>query len=431
MNSPEIPAAIETEYTVFLENELIPIREGVFSCSKSSGEEFKIYGVISISWKNSPHLTISGVLNQDEKSELDQLFGQTTLSLPTGEKFKAIFLKLAYEEESVVLSGEIIEPLKLGIHQGIQSLVFHIANLQPMRSGRSTRYKSGAVEFAALFFEDNQYVFTFNGNERATHRFKMACDTHGHVLSHVLEVRKKDSLEFSEDECHWLRERLNLFLNFANGRESQIPIIEGFGKDQNKVVDHFPLVSLATCAKNRKRFLNENNVFVDVLKCFIAGVADTGMQELKLGVHWYIQTLKFDAYDSLVIGQVALELFSNAILLESHSMMSTEGFENLRAADKIALLMHHFKIDKTLTPEYEKIKVKDVRDLPAAITFIRNRIVHPTSKNRNQLKEIESKAVVKSVMITQMIMEHCILELVGFPGRILKDVTLNTISLID
>ncbi|ACK67964.1 hypothetical protein PCC8801_4025 [Rippkaea orientalis PCC 8801] len=144
-------------------------------------------------------------------------------------------------------------------------------------------------------------------------------------------------------------------------------------------------------------------------------------EPIQLGIHWYIESNKQAGAieGSIIFIQSALELFSWVLLVEDKKMISADGFDKLPASDKISLLLSQCNIPieipehlKILTAIKEKERPKNLAEL---LTYVRNKITHPSPKNRKQLSDnVETKDLKNTYYLGRWLLELTLLSLFNY-----------------
>ena len=118
---------------------------------------------------------------------------------------------------------------------------------------------------------------------------------------------------------------------------------------------------------------------------------------LEEAIYWYLNANEssrgIDA--GIILTQTALERLAYTYAVQDKGMLSKKGFTDLWASDKLRVFFSSIGIPNVIPAECtELLQLVDDRsnnlkweDLPYALTDIRNSLVHPDKKNRDQYKE--------------------------------------------
>jgi hypothetical protein len=99
-----------------------------------------------------------------------------------------------------------------------------------------------------------------------------------------------------------------------------------------------------------------------------------------------------------------------------------DGFDKLPASDKISLLLSQCKIPIEI-PESLKIltniKLKEKpQNIPECLTYLRNKITHPSPKNRKQLSEkVSDEDMENTYRLGRWVLELTLLKLFNYNGE--------------
>ncbi len=119
---------------------------------------------------------------------------------------------------------------------------------------------------------------------------------------------------------------------------------------------------------------------------------------LKTILHWYTEANSNSAFieGSIVLLQNGLELLFHWLIVEKFKYVNPNDTESLSAKSKINFILSHFSIKNEIPDDFDSLikyaKQNNIVNGPESFTRIRNHIVHPSSKKRKALKEIESNA---------------------------------------
>ena len=117
-----------------------------------------------------------------------------------------------------------------------------------------------------------------------------------------------------------------------------------------------------------------------------------------------------------------LELLAYAVLVEDESILSEGGFSRLPAADCITLLCSTSNLPvgiqtaavDALEPFCSANNITNVGEL---ISVLRNKLTHPTRKNREYLNQVPSTVHHVAVEWGIQIAELTLLRVVGYQGK--------------
>jgi hypothetical protein len=141
-----------------------------------------------------------------------------------------------------------------------------------------------------------------------------------------------------------------------------------------------------------------------------------------LALYWYLESnaCAGGVEGSLILIQTALELLSFEILVNERKWLSEDGFAKLPASDSIRLVLASAKIPLDIPAQFKDVlalaKSYGWMDGPAALTGIRNALIHCTSKNRTRLSG-KTTAIRDAWELGLWYMDLVLLNLIGYSGK--------------
>lgn len=223
-------------------------------------------------------------------------------------------------------------------------------------------------------------------------------DSHEHQLTHIIHIKKKVGSLFSVQEGRGVIDALQTFFSFAKGSRSKVLCPSGFNQKREKVWQEWSSPSRMELANS---WFDEGNAeqLNTLFPLFMKLWHDKGWREAFGEInYWYtsasISSRGIDA--GIILTQAAIERLSYEYVVKDKKLLSAKGFRDLRASDKYRLLFSSLNIPTEIsedTPEIKKVADKyRWEDLPHALTKIRNALIHPESKNRNDFKTVYFEA---------------------------------------
>jgi hypothetical protein len=135
-------------------------------------------------------------------------------------------------------------------------------------------------------------------------------------------------------------------------------------------------------------------------------------------IYWYLiaNDSRRGIEPGIILAQAAIERLSYELAVKDRRLLGKEGFKKLQASDKFRVLFSSLGIPIDInaeTPELQKLSSqKGWVDAPHALTEIRNAIVHPEHKDREQL----GSAYFEAWNLGLWYLEMCILAICGYSG---------------
>ena len=124
---------------------------------------------------------------------------------------------------------------------------------------------------------------------------------------------------------------------------------------------------------------------------------------------------------ALFTAQTLLEMLSYVVLVEDRAILGEDGYSKLPASDRITLLCGYSSQKVALQSSWDDAlkqfcsgySIKNVGEL---IAFIRNKLIHPTKKNREYLDRVPSKVRRFAVSAALQIASLVMLKAMGYSG---------------
>jgi hypothetical protein len=244
-------------------------------------------------------------------------------------------------------------------------------------------------------------------------------------LTHRLVLRRKDGLSFSWSDVQPHIDHFLLFLSFANCSQVIAPI--SYGRT-NGTLEWFRFEAPdRTFPTNRRSWATRltPQQLEEARECFRTATENPFWGSIiRRAVSW--QTLvDLASYESdeqaLFMVQTLLEMLSYAVLVEDAAVLSEDGYAKLPAADRITLLCAHSN-QSVAVPCGE---TDDLRTFCASnsivnagelIAVLRNKLIHPTKKNREYLARVPSRVQAIAVVAGLQIASLIVLKTSGYRG---------------
>lgn len=246
---------------------------------------------------------------------------------------------------------------------------------------------------------------------------RVAQPNHEINLTHKLTVTRQDQRSFRWSQVESTVRRLLTFLNFANCSRISAPVIYGHGDGTIKCFCfESPLRSLPTNRRSWATDVGESDLS-NALSLFLRATENTFWASiLDRAIEWQILTEEV-SYDSreqaLFTVQMLLEMLSFVILVEHAQILGEAGYGKLPASDRITLLCGHSSqkvaIESLRGDGLEPFcTANSINNIGELITGLRNKLIHPTKKNREYLdlvpRGVLRAAVYSGLQIASLVM---------------------------
>lgn len=342
------------------------------------------------------------------------------------------------------LDGEIEEKeISKGTDHKLDRVTFHLPNYSLITNDNANHNHPENDDFkerlAARFrikIEADGWQITLTPHEDFERLDHEAFLSHKTVLNGTGEIRKADGSQFKVSQVRRLLEPLYYFLSFTCLEWTPPLLIVG----SNNVTDKS--WQLWSNYQIRRSFQGDLKSWIPTGGGFALSRAFQGFldkwgspiwkESLEIAITWLIETSRQSEDDrndgAIAFAQIPLEMLAWMIFVDDQQVVDEDEFEKLSAASKLQLLLSHCKINfdvpeslETLLKLTQKTKYNTG---PKIVTKIRNTIIHPSKKNRDVLREWNSKYGTKSRLAfieSRSLFEHyltlVILFLIGYEGE--------------
>jgi hypothetical protein len=340
------------------------------------------------------------------------------------------------EYDGIILSPSRSVITALNSSEKLQYAIFHLFNFPNffgpdnyvLRTGIPPLY--GHETYGRIVLKSNGWIITIADTENTGEQIKKLRSSGGYALTHMGKIEKEDGTPFSIKELEDLIACLHYFLSFLLGRWAGFALPIGFNEDNERVFEQWGLGRVAKGRWNGSSWFDDQHS--EIISQVFPGFHsiwknDLWHTPLTHALYWYLgasdRGLGIGVDTGLILAQTALELLAWTYCVQDKKMVSKEAFQKhgLNAADKIRLLASSLKIPKDIPASLSNLHgIKTYVDGMAAITNIRNSLVHP--KNQNSPQEYPySEAYILSMWYIEMIL----LSICGHTGKYANRLTKN------
>lgn len=398
-----IPQRIEPEFVMPSPDEPICLAKGRFDLLRDGQILGHIEGEVTIDWIPKLLILCSG--------ESDITFAEAADVRPLHLHVPQIDLTTEiYIQETTWGRRNKIQASLMGAEnpniQNIQGFRFYLVNF-PFFLGESVRSKSRAC-LDRLTMTTGPWVCTLDRIEQTR---DLEVSKPGYLLTHVAEV-KKSGTSISTSEVQEILGTLYWFFAFLRGARTG-PILPSVDSPFTK---HW--ISVAPWIVDEARRVDSwlpdrSSVNVDALfGGFIDKWSDPIWNEaLRTTIAWYISAnAPSTTHEAgITLCQIALEVLA-----------SLKGFEGGKAHERIRSLLQSLniplQIPARLQALYNYAKGLNV-DAPECITQIRNKLEHPTAKNRKHVGIIDGVTRMQTAQYGLELLELCLLAIMNYRGK--------------
>jgi hypothetical protein len=245
----------------------------------------------------------------------------------------------------------------------------------------------------------------------------------GYGLTHIGCLKKEDSSTFDGKTAEEMLTLLRFFLSFSKGMWCNPCLAVGFDDKENRVWEAWSSPQGYWGTQVSWFDPNHCEQLVGLFPGFMAKWEDENWQKaLHEAIYWYLSSncstlgrgIGVDA--GIILTQAAIERLSFEYAVRDKRLVEEAGFKDLRASDKFRLLLSSLAIPIDIpasVPEMESLAIQfGWLDAPHAITDVRNSLVHPEHKRREQF----DKAFYPAWNLGQWYLELALLRICEYSG---------------
>lgn len=405
----DFPQGLEPEFVMTSPDEPIHLVRGRIDLLHEDRLLGHLEGELTLEWL--PKLQI--VCRGEFDTAFAQFFGDHcfTLYAPqlelTAEAFvTSMKMGQSYELEALLMSAD---NSKL---QGTAKFRFYLVNF-PLFLGEPVRTGSGPTAGARrdrLRMTAGSLVCTIDRISRARH-FSESDNKPGYLVTHVAEVQRPGRL-IAPRELKDILEALYWLFTFMRGARTG-PILPSVDSPFAK---HWISVEPWTVDEPRRVYswLPERSpINVDsLLRFFLDKWAEpTWNEALRTTIAWYVAANSPSTPNEarIPLCQIALEVLA-----------SLSGIEGGAAHNRLRQLLVSLHIPTQVPPRLQALHSYAARldvDAPKCLTQIRNKLEHPTAKNRQHVVTVDGTTRMQAAQYGMELFELCLLALMDYQGK--------------
>jgi len=401
---------------------------------------------VELTWSPRPrvHFTLRGVeigRNQRPQSAVESAFeevGRDHLNAFSSIRPSVLTEPIAVYIESYVIdgygpttatfTGRIIENVATSTSESTRHALFQIPNFVRVLPAAGILLQNGGGYSGRTTLSALGWKITLDNVQKGVKTSE--CNRWaGFAITNVGRIEKEDGSTFQYSELATIRSGLGMYLSFCVGRWTDTARLTGFDVDGVLAWEEWRAPSADPHIECRAWLDPHTSAqFTTVFSNFMRLWADRYWgRVLNDVIHWYVSANgQSGAIEgSIVLLQNAFELLAAAVLVEHYKWIDNDAFGKLTAPNKLRLLFRWAGIPTEiptslaeLSMQVEKQAKSENREIdgPSAIVWMRNKIVHPTEKNRSQQRSVGNDVCTEVWMLGLWYLEICLLKLVGHEG---------------
>jgi hypothetical protein len=425
-----LPPALRPVYTTAKSNENILLYEGALEISCHINQHLiqtQGSGTLEHVWFPSPCIKFNF---SNPESEINAISfahcNNQTISLTLSDIEVSVNVSISSSNENFV-SGRIQEAVIQGKDQDLAYVLFHVVNFHDFIGRPPSVFVQGSTKrtIERIVFKAEEWKITLDQLETTTENVKSLNSQGGFAITHVGKLEKLNGQTFSGEKATDVLKIVADFLSFARGFRVPLILLCGYDAKNNQIWKCWDFAIGHSWKYVDSWFpMNEAHILADVFPGFLSWWRDWE-ESTKVSLYSYLESNFAPTLEvKIILTQVALELIACEQRL-------TEG----NASEKLRQLLKKFKISINLpfdqpsrksvdplveafrpqspplvenlilfkeklkqefeqkleqeTKEKEKKKIEEnLKNLDAPYVFakVRNKIVHPTKKNIEDLE---------------------------------------------
>lgn len=281
----------------------------------------------------------------------------------------------------------------------VRYIIFHIFNFKDITSDKNIPYivAEAISSISRIELADKNWSIIINTLPSTHDTFKLLNEEGGYGLTHVGRIQRNDNNTFTIADTAFVLDALTYFLSFAKGCWCAPLCPVGINEKGRRVWE-------SLCSP-KERWLTpfswfdpyQSSNLSRLFPLFFARWADDNWKDaLKESIYWYLKAnIPARGIDAgIILIQAALDRLAFEYSVIDKKLISAKGYKDLRTSDCLRMLFSSLSIPLEIPPELSaltnlasKQKLNWV-DAPHAITEIRNALVHPDHKLRNDIRSV-------------------------------------------
>ncbi len=242
-------------------------------------------------------------------------------------------------------------------------------------------------------------------------------------LTHVGRIARNDNRPFCGKDAQECLDALKCLLSFVSGSWCTPVCLVGVNAEGEHVWESWtsPLEPNIPYPTWFDAF--ESNLLPNLFSKFMEKWKDESWrQTIREIIYWYINAKQpsLGKEAAIILTQAAIERLSYEFSVNHMKLISSEGFDKLRASDKFRLLFSSLSVPLNVPDETPVLShycsANGILDAPHALTKIRNNLVHPDPIKRAH----NSKVHLEAWKLSLWFLEMGLLAVCGYSGKYKK-----------
>jgi hypothetical protein len=380
-------------------------------------------GKVHLTWLPSPSVRFEGLV---DRTLSPLAFGVKTLEIPDwSTEFNCSITR--FQLLSSFIEGRLDREVT-SADPACTRVTFALCNT-PAFLGAPIRDKSQVQAWSGrLRLEWQDWVLTFDELKDSKKRRDVLKNERTFGVVALGSFERPEGLEFLATEATQLLEDLSTFWSFLAGRWCGPILPLGYGGDL-EIWKPLSIPRLRRWSDQRSCFDLMYQGAQDDLRELFHGFMRRRQSLLwshpiSFAIYWYGEANSDagGAEGGLVLVQAALEMLSWVVMVEDpeSSRYSQSKFKDIDAEVRLRELLQFWGIPTEIPPSLATLKsVADQQesiDGVGAIVWMRNRLIHPKRRYREEVQEAGGQAMVEANQLSLWFLELALLALMGYRG---------------
>jgi|GEM_PF-3657323 hypothetical protein len=286
---------------------------------------------------------------------------------------EVILLNIQFSKEPQVTFILSKPPLTIKTSDQLKEVKFNLINFSKEARDQEFEFSDWKVKLTQISSKDEYDEINKNGGYLVTHKGSL--------------IKKNDAIFDIESAEAALEYLFNLF-SFCKATSTPAYLVEGFDQNQDVVWKEIGDSKIS----NWKKYLNWFSDAQIQINDFASGFYSFCQEESYKNfiteiIYWYVNINSATGEQAVISIHTALELISWIFLTGDTKVLSTDGFHKLQSGDCLALVLGYKNIPTDISPKLSHLQaLANSENLNGPLLFsrVRNKIVHPPSKRRDE-----------------------------------------------
>lgn len=419
-----VPERLASEFTMPALNRPIVLTQGPVELRRGTELLSRIEGPLYLRWLPKPAIEFEGEspdfsIQHFEAEDLSVAAADLGLVAP------AVLTAMTLASEGVHLRGV----LRSGQWQSrdadaVNCIRFYLVRF-PSYLGDLVRRPTEhgyALERGRLRLSSANITCTIDTIYESAQLSKQASREPGYLISHVGELRT-GGVGLSQQEAREILEAVHWFFAFLRGARAG-PVLPSNGA---AFAEHWlEIASWKLDEPNRVTTWLPSHAPLDLNEFFSGYLGLWGdplwRDALPTALAWYIaaNSDRTPHEARIALTQIALETIAWVELVSKKCAYTPEGFEKLHAVGRLRVLLQAAGIPIVVPermPTLYELATKEGWDGPTCLTFLRNKLEHPTPTNRQRIASAIGPLYLEAGQLGLEYFDLAMLALCGYRGR--------------